>query len=81
MECNRAFTETNASVYKAAEQGNARAQATLNELYELDDGFGRDVAVAVGWYRKAGEPSNLKSQRGKDMRSASTEDRMSLEST
>ena len=35
---------------KAPEQGNARAQATLGELYELGDGVSKDTATAIGWY-------------------------------
>ena len=79
MECNRAFTETAASVHRAAEQGNARTQVTLDELYEFGDGYGRDMAAAVDWYRKAGEPGSFKSQGGKGMRLAPTRDRTSLD--
>ena len=47
--------------HKAAEQGNARAHARLDELYGLGCGVDRDVAAAVGWYREAGEQGNFKS--------------------
>src|SRR5579864_3158023 len=52
-EVSRDAAEAVGSIRKAAEQGNARAQAELGNIYKDGKGAARDDAVAAAWYRKA----------------------------
>lgn len=47
---------------KAAEQGDAHAQATLGSMYNTGEGVPQDYAEAVKWYRKAAEQGNAYAQ-------------------
>jgi hypothetical protein len=47
---------------KAAEQGNASAQANLGYMYERGDGVAQDDTVAVKWYRQAAEQGHASAQ-------------------
>jgi len=47
---------------KAAEQGNAEAQANLGFVYMVGRGVAPDDAQAVGWLRKAAEQGNAIAQ-------------------
>lgn len=47
---------------KAAEQGNADAQAHLGYMYEHGLGVPQDYAQALSWYRKAVEQGNADAQ-------------------
>ena len=40
---------------KAAEQGDAEAQATLGVMYQKGEGVPQDYAEAVKWYRRSAE--------------------------
>jgi TPR repeat protein len=42
----------------AANQGDARAQFNLGEMYRQGQGVGADPAAAAGWYRKAADQGN-----------------------
>ena len=50
--------ETKAS----AEQGDAKAQYYLGDMYEYGEGVPEDDAVAVKWYTKAAEQGHAKAQ-------------------
>ena len=47
-----------------AEQGDARAQARLGNMYVEGKGVSRNDAEAVKWYRKAAEQGNARGQAG-----------------
>ena len=49
----RDYTEAIKWYQKAAEQGYARAQYTVGDMYEKGEGVSKDVAEAIKWYRKA----------------------------
>jgi len=40
---------------KAAEQGYAKAQDKLGEMYQFGNGVAQDYEEAIKWYRKAAE--------------------------
>lgn len=46
----------------AAEQGNAKAQFKLGNMYRKDDGVTQDYAEAVRWYELAAEQSTATAQ-------------------
>lgn len=52
----------NQDAIKAAEQGNAVAQAKLGVMYEEGKGVPQDYVQAVSWYRKAAEQGDAKGQ-------------------
>ena len=54
--------EQKAMYLRIAEQGNAKAQYNLGKRYEDGDGFPRDYAKAVKWYRKSAEQDNAQAQ-------------------
>ncbi len=45
--------------FKAAEQGHAKAQFHIGEIYEKGQGFPRNLNEAAVWYRKAAEQGNV----------------------
>ncbi|MXQ72312.1 tetratricopeptide repeat protein, partial [Aeromonas caviae] len=47
---------------KAAERGDAAAQASLGLMYERGQGVTRDARQAVAWYRKAAERGDAQAQ-------------------
>ena len=47
---------------KAAEQGNARAQAKLGYMYQKGKGLPQDRTKATKWYRKAAEQGHAEAQ-------------------
>jgi len=53
---------TPAEVARRAEEGNAKAQFTLAEMYANGDGVLEDSAEAAKWYRKAAEQSYPRAQ-------------------
>ncbi len=63
---HRAFLQDDAETVKwyrkAAEQGLAKAQYELGDMYEHGRGVPQDNAEAVKWYRKAAEQGLAKSQ-------------------
>ena len=48
--------------FKAAEQGDARAQNSLGVMYYNGEGVPQDDAEAVKWYRKAAEQGDAAAQ-------------------
>jgi TPR repeat protein len=48
---------------KAADQGNADAQAALGGIYGAGQGARQDYAEAVKWLRKAAEQGNVDAQK------------------
>ena len=53
---------TFADVARRAEQGNAKAQFTLGEMYETGDGVLQDGGAAAKWYRLAAAQGNVRAQ-------------------
>jgi len=49
-------------IRKAADQGDARAQAKLGSIYKDGKGAARDDAVAAGWYQKAADQGLAQAQ-------------------
>ncbi|MCR5259748.1 MAG: sel1 repeat family protein, partial [Desulfovibrio sp.] len=61
--CSAAFSYQALAWYeKAAEQGNAVAQANLGQLYSNGHGVRRDYAQARAWFEKAAEQGNAVAQ-------------------
>lgn len=46
----------------AADQGDAKAQVNIGEIYNLGLGVPKDAAEAVKWFRLAGEQGNARAQ-------------------
>ena len=57
-----ALIELPDSLFKKAEQGDARAQYRLGRRYYEGNGVTKDYTKAVYWYRKAAEQGNTKAQ-------------------
>jgi len=53
---------TYATTLQAAENGNPEAQNRLAVMYDEGDGFAKDSAEAVKWFRKAAEQGNADAQ-------------------
>jgi clan AA aspartic protease (TIGR02281 family) len=47
---------------RAADQGNADAQANLGAMYEVGQGVAQDYAQAIAWYRRAADQGNADAQ-------------------
>ncbi len=47
---------------RGAEQGNAKAQFNLGQMYSKGEGVPQDDAEAVRWYRRGAEQGNAKAQ-------------------
>ena len=50
------------ALFRAAEQGHARAQFNLGNMYRKGDGVPQDFKEAVKWFRKAAEQRYAKAQ-------------------
>ena len=61
-DCNKATTELGRTVCNAAEQGNAKQQFGLGELYYYGEGLAKDFSKAVYWYTKAAEQDITRAQ-------------------
>ena len=55
-------TESLGRLRKAADQGNADAQARLGVRYAKGEGVPQDPAEAVRWFRKAADQGNADAQ-------------------
>ena len=62
LQAQNWFHASIAEVQKAAEQGNADAQAALGQRYETGEGVAEDHKQAVAWYRKAAKQGNAGAQ-------------------
>ncbi|MDR3640771.1 MAG: caspase family protein [Humidesulfovibrio sp.] len=56
------YPEAERLYLKAAEQGHARAQLRLGNMYSQSQGIRQDFREAVKWYRKASEQENAEAQ-------------------
>jgi TPR repeat protein len=61
-EVNRNNANAVRWIPKAAEQGDARAQAELGSIYKDGEGAARDDAVAAAWYQKAADQGLAQAQ-------------------
>jgi TPR repeat protein len=59
----RSYAEAIAIWRPLAEQGDARAQVALGEMYQWAYGVPQDDAEAVRWYRRAAEQGRVDAQR------------------